>query len=317
MTFLSLLTKELRLRLRRERTIWVIITYVLLMGFIGWLFLSNTDTSSYSGSGGSGLSDVGANLYSLLAQVQLFLIIFITPSLTATAINGEKERQTYEMLLCSRLSAFSLIMGKLGAGLINALLLIAAAIPLFSLVFFFGGVGPAQVGSALVIYLVTALWLGTLGIFCSTAFQRPALSTALAYMVSLIWMVFPLLLSIILITSGQGYHFFQLYPNKSKLFFVWNPIVALTTTTPNNSTFSPFMFFVDFGYGTGYGGTASSATPVTIGSWHLSYWATYTIISVAMALIFILLSMLMVKPRHYRASRRHLIRRTNKTPITA
>ncbi|GHO83411.1 ABC transporter permease [Dictyobacter formicarum] len=315
MVFLSLLTKEMRLRLRRERTIWVIITYVLFLGLLGWLFLSNA-TSNYAGFAGNALSDIGSNLYSLLAQVQLCLIIFITPSLTSTVINGEKERQTYEMLLCSRLSAFSLIMGKLGASLINALLLIAASIPLFSLVFFFGGVGPAQIGSALVLYVVTTLWLGALGIFCSAIFQRPTISTAIAYMVSLAWMLFPLLLSIILLTSGQGYHFFQLYPVKSKLFFIWNPLVALTNTTPNNSAFSPFIFFLNFGYGTGYGGTGSNVTPVTVGNWQLSYWTTYNIISVTVALVLILLSMLMARPRRYYSPRHHPVSRSRETQIT-
>ncbi|GER88753.1 hypothetical protein KDW_29150 [Dictyobacter vulcani] len=175
MTFLSLLTKEMRLRLRRERTIWVIISYVFLMGLLGWLFLSTVDTNSSGPYSNNRLSEVGSTLYSLLAQVQLLLIIFITPSLTATAINGEKERQTYEMLICSRLSAFSLIMGKLGAGLLNALLLIAASIPLFSLVFFFGGVGPTQVASVVLIFLVSALWLATLGIFVrSSSHDQPS-----------------------------------------------------------------------------------------------------------------------------------------------
>ena len=39
MTFTALLTKELRLRLRRERSVWVIITYLLVMGLLGFGFL--------------------------------------------------------------------------------------------------------------------------------------------------------------------------------------------------------------------------------------------------------------------------------------
>jgi len=67
-------------------------------------------------------------------------------------INGEKERQTFDMLICSRLSPAALIGGKLLSGLINALLLIASSIPLFSLVFFFGGISPLQAFEALVIF---------------------------------------------------------------------------------------------------------------------------------------------------------------------
>src|SRR5438045_1654921 len=142
-TFVALLTKELRLRLRRERTIWVIIIYLLVMGLLGFIFIS--ESGSYNAYT---LSILGRELYTLLASVQLFLIIFITPAFTSTAINGEKERQTFDLLLCSQLSSFALIAGKLAAGLANALLLIAASVPLFSLVFFFCGVGPEHVLNA-------------------------------------------------------------------------------------------------------------------------------------------------------------------------
>src|SRR5947209_3245929 len=177
MTFVALLTKELRLRLRRERTIWVIIIYLLVMGLLGFLFISQSGSyNSYT------LSSLGRQLYTLLASVQLFLIMFITPAFTSTTINGEKERQTFDLLLCSRLSSLSLVSGKLVAGIANALLLIAASVPLFSLVFFFGGISPSQVASALLIFVVTAIMIGTFGLFCSTIVNRPAVSTAVAYM---------------------------------------------------------------------------------------------------------------------------------------
>src|SRR5438270_12603371 len=126
------------------------------MGFLGFLFVGRSNSyNSYA------LSTLGTTLYTLFAFVQLFLILFITPAFTTTSINGEKERQTFDLLLCSRLSAFELVAGKLVAGLANALLLIAASIPLFSLVFFFGGVGPAQVVQTTLVFIVTAFVVGT------------------------------------------------------------------------------------------------------------------------------------------------------------
>src|SRR5438309_11996303 len=148
MTFIALLTKELRLRLRRERFVWLIIIYLLVMGLIGFGFLQRANAFS-GGYQGYLLSQIGAQLYALLSFIQLFLIVFIAPAFTATAINGEKERQTFDLLLCSRLSPLALMGGKLLAGLTNAILLVAASIPLFSLVFFFGGVTPVQAMSAL------------------------------------------------------------------------------------------------------------------------------------------------------------------------
>src|SRR5436309_4894082 len=187
MTFTTLLIKELRLRLRRERFVWLIIIYLLVMGLLGFGFLQRANAFS-GGYQGYLLSQIGAQLYALLSFIQLFLIVFIAPAFTATAINGEKERQTFDLLLCSKLSAYSLLAAKLIAGLANVLLLIAASLPLFSLVYFFGGVAPSQVLSLLVVYAVTALVAGTFGLCCSTILKQPTVSTSVVYTFCVIWM---------------------------------------------------------------------------------------------------------------------------------
>src|SRR5258708_6280599 len=180
MTFAALLSKELRSRLRRERSVGVIIFYLVVRGLRGFGFPQRKN--AFSGGYQVYLhSQIGAQLFALLSFVQLFLIAFIAPAFTSTAINGEKERQTFDLLLCSKLSAFSLLAGKLIAGLVNIILLIAASIPLFSLVFFFGGVAPTQVLSTLVIFVMTTIAAGTFSLFCSTLFHRPTVSTAVAY----------------------------------------------------------------------------------------------------------------------------------------
>jgi ABC-type transport system involved in multi-copper enzyme maturation permease subunit len=266
MTFVALLTKELRLRLRRERTMWVIIIYILLMGLLGWFYISRF--SNINGYNNLSLSDAGLNLYILLSQVQLFLIIFITPAFTSTTINGEKERQTFDLLLCSRLSAFSLVSGKLVAGLVNAFLLIAASVPIFSLVFFFGGVAPAQVASALLVYSITAIMIGTFGLFCSTIVSRPAVSTAVTYMSGILWMIMPIIIYLIVLSSG-GYQ----GSSQPPIMFIWNPVVALLSTYPSNST----MFY-------------------RIGTENISPWIAYILLSIVGTIVLFLLSVWTVKP---------------------
>src|SRR6266516_7399890 len=224
MTFVAWLTKELRLRLRRERSVWLIITYLLVLGLLGFGFLQRENAFS-GGYQGYLLSQIGAQLYALLSFVQLFLIVFIAPAFTATSINGEKERQTFDLLLCSKLSAFSLLAGKLIAGLANALLLIAASIPLFSLVFFFGGVAPSQVLSALVVFVMTAIVTGTFSLFCSTLLRRPTVSTAIAYTFCVLWMFSPWLLSFLLQLSAPFNGSAQ-----GSYIFLGNPILAMIST---------------------------------------------------------------------------------------
>ncbi len=280
MTFLALLTKELRLRMRRERTIWVIVLYILLMGLIGWFYIGRF--ANFNGSGGMTLNDIGTYLYMLLSMVQLFLIIFITPAFTATAVNGEKERQTFDLILCSRISAFSLIAGKLVAGLVNSLLLIAASVPLFSLVFFFGGVSPIQIISALLVFVSTALITGTFGLFCSTLVLRPAVSTAIAYMVSMLWIFMPPVLSIMLSASGNWLQIFSTVGvlqspsilSRPSPLFVWNPIIALLNTYPSGSVMSSYV----------------------VRGLKLSPWVAYTLLNLLATTIFFLLSVYLVKP---------------------
>lgn len=279
MTFFALLVKELRLRMRRERTIWLIVLYILLMGLIGWFFIGRF--SNFNGSGNMTLNDIGTYLYMLLSIVQLILIIFITPAFTATAINGEKERQTFDLLLCSRISAFSLIGGKLVAGLANALLLIAASIPLFSMVFFFGGISPFQITSALLVFISTTLIIGTFSLFCSTLISRPAVSTSVAYMASVLWIFMPLVIFITLYSSGNWYQMFSsagflqspLLVNQPSFLLLWNPLVALANTYP----------------------IGSSMTRYVLHGLRLSPWIAFVLLNVITSALFFLLSVYMIK----------------------
>lgn len=272
MTFLALLTKELRLSLRRERTVWVIIAYILLMGLLGWFSL-NAFSSSNS-INGPGLSNVGINLYYILSIVQLFLLIFITPAFTSTTVNGEKERQTFDMLLCSQLSSLTLVSGKLLASLMNAFLLIAASVPLFSLVFFFGGIGPTQLLIALVIYSVTTIMIGTFGLFCSTIFRRPAASTAIAYMSALAWLVLPLIIFYIILISNPAFGSRLVSGNRPSIMFIWNPVYILITTFPSGATIGNYSF----------------------ANLNIAPWIVYTAISIVATILLFLLCLWTIKP---------------------
>jgi ABC-type transport system involved in multi-copper enzyme maturation permease subunit len=284
MTFAALLTKELRLRLRRERTIWVIIIYLLVMGILGFIFIASQNTFN-----SSNLSQMGSVLYTLLSMVQLFLIMFITPAFTTTTINGEKERQTFDLLLCSRLSSFSLIAGKLIAGLANALLLIAASAPLFSLVFFFGGVTPGQFLSAILVFVDTTVMVGALGLFCSTLLRRPPVSTAITYMLAVLWVLAPWVVYFLLLMANSG-RFTS--PNDILGLFAWNPIAALISTYPYVLS------------GSGYNIHGILFAP----------WIVYTILCFVGAAVLFLLSMWLVKPNPTGRLRRRL--RRGKQPGT-
>ncbi|BCL80369.1 ABC transporter permease [Ktedonobacteria bacterium brp13] len=299
MTFVALLIKEMRLMTRRERTVWLMVGYIVLLGIIGWFelhSLGNTDWSS-----------IGTILYTTLLIIQFVLVLFVTPAFTTTMINGEKERQTFDMLLCSRLSPAALIGGKLLSGLINALLLIVSSIPLFSLVFFFGGISPLQAFEALLIFAATALFLATFGIFCSSLVSRPAVSTALAYIFVLLWCGLPLLFYMLQLasgianngvavvsSSGPGLNTVPAIP-APPFYLAWNPIVALFST---------------FSVGTTWAG------PYQILHLHIMVWQLYLFISVLVSALLFAASMLRIRPEQRRSrDKRYLNKKPVEKPI--
>jgi len=173
-------------------------------------------------------------------------------------------------------------MGKLVAGMTTVLLLIGASIPLFSLLLFFGGVAPIQLLVLLLIYLVTALLIGSSSIFFSIILRRPAVSTALSYMLNLIWCASPLLVF-------YAWRFFtQQYPSYSQapFLFIWSPFAAIASINI-------------------YAGFS-----ISIGNSNILLWICYVLLSVIASAVFVFLSVLATKPavvvkRWYLWAKRH------------
>ena len=164
----AVLGKELTTRMRGWRAAAIITGYLAFLAAVSLAVLSNPNApQSYAEA-----ANMGKTLFTWLAGFQMALIIFVTPASTADAISGERQRQTLDLLLATRLSSLSIVLGKLVAGLAFDLLLILCSLPLFSLVFLFGGVSPDQFVSMFVVFLATTLLLGSLALFISTVTRR-------------------------------------------------------------------------------------------------------------------------------------------------
>src|SRR5207253_1464597 len=81
------------------------------------------------------------------------------------------------------------------------LLLLLLSVPLFSLVFLFGGIELDQVLAAFLVTAVAALTLGVIGIACSTAFRRTLPATVAAYGASFILLAGSLLYGLLFPTA--------------------------------------------------------------------------------------------------------------------
>jgi ABC-type transport system involved in multi-copper enzyme maturation permease subunit len=181
-----IVAKEYRSRMRTWRSPLAMTVYILLLGGLGWLiFWSQTSAARNSFNPGQA-ANYGHEIFRYLILFQIALIAFVTPALTAGAISGERERQTIDLLFVTRIPPFSIVWGKLIASMSFVLLLLLISVPIFSLVFLFGGIELDQVVTSFLVTLVAALTLGLIGIAFSSIFPRTLPSTVAAYGVGFI-----------------------------------------------------------------------------------------------------------------------------------
>ena len=192
-----IVAKEYRARMRTWRSPFAMTVYVVLLGGIGWLVFSAIANNTF----GSGLSNYGQTLFTFLILFQVALLAFITPALTAGAISGERERQTIDLLFVTPLPTFSIIWGKLLASMSFVVLLLILSVPIFSMVFLFGGIELDQVLDAFAVTGVTALTLGLVGLAFSSLFRRSLVSTVAAYGAAFVLMAGTLLYGLLLPTD--------------------------------------------------------------------------------------------------------------------
>ena len=173
----AVLAKELRTRMRGWRAAAVVTAYLLVLSLITVAVLE-VSTSGPSFTMANSAS-TGAWMFALLSLFQMLLLLFVTPA-SPPAISGERQRQTLDLLLVTRLSTTSIVLGKLLAALSFDVLLLLCALPLFSIVFLFGGVAPERLAAAYAVFLSTVILLGSASLCISTLTRRSQASSALS-----------------------------------------------------------------------------------------------------------------------------------------
>ena len=130
--------KDIKVQARSMKMAWGIFAYEAILAgvfFIALLFISNQsiydDSNVYSKI---------VSLYPVLAITQIMIIAIVIPVQTSSAISGEKERQTFDIMMTTSMTPFSIIMGKVGIAVVQGLFFIVASLPVMALTFVIGGI---------------------------------------------------------------------------------------------------------------------------------------------------------------------------------
>lgn len=266
----AVLGKELMTRMRGWRAAAVITIYLALLASISLVVLNSPSApQNYAQS-----AQLGSGLFGWLASVQMALIIFITPTSTADAISGERQRQTLDLLLVTRLSSLGIVLGKLVAGLAFDVLLILCSLPLFGLVFLFGGISPDQFASMFVVFLATTLLLGSMALFISTAMRRSGAAIVVSLLCTLGLTLGLSALSgyMMAVSTGAGG---GAAPIPLPAYF--DPLIGFIGALPDSGTFGASPHF-------------------TGGPLNLTLWQDQVLADVGLAVLFILGSVRLLRP---------------------
>ncbi|HWQ11153.1 MAG TPA: ABC transporter permease subunit [Roseiflexaceae bacterium] len=283
--FNPILVKELRSRMRGARAFVLLTVYLLILSSVTLLLYSGM--ASNLGSDLNAGRQIGKALFLVVAAVALVEVCVITPALTSGSIAGEKERQTFDLLVASLLSPWQIVWGKLASALAFVLLLILAVVPVMSLAFLFGGVSAAEVLIALAGLVATAVFYASVGLFWSSVTRSSlgATSFALGSIIMLLLGVpFLVVIFSLVFTRDVSSDLLEsvLFIYASRLFIATHPFIALGVTESQlSSGGGPFFEVV----------TTSGAELLVP-----SPWILYVLLSALFSITLVALSVRMLQP---------------------
>ena len=174
------LQRELLVNLRMKRAFVLLLLYIALLGLVvyaAWPSQTRLDLARRP--------QEASRLVDLFFLGQYVLLSLMVPSFAAGTITGEKERQTYEMLLASPMRPGAVVLGKLLAALSHLAVLVFCSLPIVMLCLPLGGVSPYEV---LATYCGMAACVTLFGMICvaaSSYFARTIAALVVSYMVIL------------------------------------------------------------------------------------------------------------------------------------
>jgi ABC-2 type transport system permease protein len=248
-----MIDKELRGRMRSGRSMLIFTIYLGLIALFSCLFY--WIVSAGSAANVSYDQHVGRDLLNGIVAFVTLLVLFLAPAFTAGTISGERERQTFDLLMTTLLKPRSIVLGKMGAALAYLVLLILAVVPLESLAFMIGGVAPEEIAVSLVVLLFTALLYGSIGIFWSSIMRSTIAATVLAYASVLfllmglpfLWFVGTTMMATTAGPTGPGFTSSVAYVYFTGIIVSTNPVLAMGFSEAFFRAGKPLFAYVDSG----------------------------------------------------------------------
>ncbi len=235
------LRNESKLSVRTPRFSLMILIYISVLATGILIFYNSYSRDIYA----SGINPQGAvTLYITMAVIQAILLMFIVPSLTATSICSEREKQTLDILLSTRLTPLQIIFGKLSASSLKVIMLVICTIPLYAICGLIGGVKLSNILILTGSFIINTIFVGAIGVFISAYSKTSKAATALTYALVLFIFVGTIIIAFIILSLNAYRGGYNGITPKVPIIAYLSPAIGFFTMLSNQVGFGGNSFFL-------------------------------------------------------------------------
>lgn len=302
--------KDVRVQSRSMKICWGVFAYELILALV--FFLAMVVIQQNSRYSTDNIYSAMVWLYPALAVTQIVILGVVVPVRTASSISGEKERQTFDIMMTTDMTPFSIIMGKVMTAIVQSMLFVFASMPIMALSFIIGGMSWSYLFWFLGIALLASLFSASIGILCSSLCKKSISAVIMTYGIYLLFFLgtfLPYLVYQIMWESrmySTGYSGLQSgysYGENWLLFLLVNPAVYLVEFFGRIMTGESIMNSCVTLTGT-YGVTPRTAGPICLVATGSRWLILSTILLVAVSLLFLWIASRRINPVGKHAGKR-------------
>lgn len=257
------LDRELRQRSRSAKSVIVMsLLLAALSGVLYIVYLASTSNNEFRDPLETLSSGIGAVMFEIVLFAELGLLLLIIPGVSASAISGERDRQTLIPLQITLMGRGSILFGKVAASSAFVLLLLIASAPLLAVPYLLGGVSLFRILMGFLATLITGVLYATLGVSCSAYFRRTQTATLMTYVMIVLLTIGSI---ITVVVMGIFQNLDGDFSDPSFVPLYWNPFVGVADAAGEfDRAFDsqgPFSGIKEGIFGNNFNGGAQSNRP--------------------------------------------------------
>ena len=179
--------KDVKVQSRSMKICFGVLVYELILALVFFfaMYIIQENNIYYSDNIYSDL----VGLYPVLAITQFVILGVIVPVRTASSISGERERQTFDIMMTTGMTPFSVVTGKVMTAIVQSMLFIAASLPIMALSFVVGGMSWSYLFWFFAIALLISIFSASIGILCSSLCKKSVSAVIMSYVFYLIFFI--------------------------------------------------------------------------------------------------------------------------------